>query len=163
MALRKREIIGLVAWLLTSFAAGAIGGIASANARSFYAQLARPDWAPPAWLFAPVWTVLYILIGVAAWMVWRARGFDGARGPLLLFLLQLAANALWTWIFFAWRLGALAFAEILLLWLLIGATILTFWRVRPPAGALMLPYILWVSFATALTYWTWQHNPQLLG
>jgi tryptophan-rich sensory protein len=96
-------------------------------------------------------------------MVWRAQGFAGARRPLLFFIAQLAANALWSWLFFAWRQGALAFAEVLLLWCLIAATTVTFWQVRKLAGALLLPYLAWVTFASALTLSIWRLNPQLLG
>lgn len=160
---RNKQILGLALWLLISFAAAGIGGIASARAPEFYGQLARPSWAPPAWLFGPVWTVLYLLMGVAAWMVWRIDGFRAAAGPLTLFLVQLAANALWTWLFFAWRQGALSFAEILLLWGLIVATVIAFWRRRPLAGALLLPYLAWVSYASALTYAIWRLNPEILG
>jgi translocator protein len=163
MANARRQGIGLAGWLLASFAAAAVGGVASANAGDFYQQLARPAWAPPSWLFGPVWSVLYLLMGIGAWLVWRERGFRGARAALTLFVAQLAANALWTWLFFAWRRGALAFGEILLLWVLIAATIAAFWRVRPLAGALLIPYLLWVTFATALTVAVWQRNPGLLG
>jgi benzodiazapine receptor len=159
----RRQWMGLAGWLLASFAAAAVGGVASANAGDFYQQLARPAWAPPSWLFGPVWSVLYLLMGIGAWLVWRERGFRGARGALWLFVVQLAANALWTWLFFAWRRGALAFGEILLLWVLIAATITAFWRVRPLAGALLIPYLLWVTFATALTFAVWRMNPALLG
>ncbi len=159
----SRQAVGLLAWLLVSFAAAAAGGVASADAGSFYAQLSRPAWAPPASLFGPVWSVLYLLQGIGAWLVWRERGFRGARAALGLFLVQLAANALWTWLFFAWRRGALAFGEVLVLWVLIVATIVAFRRVRPLAGALLLPYLLWVSFAAALTCAVWQLNPRLLG
>lgn len=134
--------------------------MASRDAGEFYLSLNRPDWAPPAWVFAPVWTVLYFLQGVAAWMVWRVRGWSGA---LALFCVQLALNALWTWIFFAWREGALAFAEIVVLWALIVATVIAFWRVRALAGVLLVPYLLWVTFAAALTYAVWTLNPQVLG
>ena len=144
------QAVGLAASLLLAFAAAAIGGVASASAPEFYRELTRPAWAPPAWLFGPVWTVLYLLMGIAAWLVWRERGFGGARTALSLFLVQLAANALWSWLFFAWRQGALAFVEIVILWALILATVVAFWRVRPLAGALLVPYLAWVSFATAL-------------
>ena len=157
---------GLVGWLLVSFTAAAIGAVASVNAGPFYGQLARPGWAPPAALFGPVWTVLYLMMGVAAWLVWRERrlrGAPGARGALWLFVIQLAANALWTWLFFAWRRGALASAEIVLLWILIAATIVAFWRILPLAGALLVPYLLWVSYATALTLAVWRMNPRILG
>jgi tryptophan-rich sensory protein len=157
------ELLGLAGWLVVAFAAAAIGGVASANAGDFYTSLSRPPWAPPPWLFAPVWTLLYLLLGVAAWLVWRGRGFAGARMALTLFLIQLALNALWTWLFFAWRQGALAFVEILVLWVLILATAVAFWRIRPLAGALLLPYLLWVAFASALTWAVWQRNPSILG
>ena len=148
---------------LVSLAAGAVGAIASRHAREFYGGLVKPAWAPPGWIFGPVWTVLYILMGIAAWLVWRAAGWNGATGALSLFLVQLACNAAWSWLFFAWRRGALAFGEILLLWVLIAATIAAFWRVRPLAGALLIPYLLWVTFATVLTYAVWRMNPALLG
>lgn len=159
----RQQFIGLVAWLAASFVAAAIGAAASVEAGAFYAQLARPEWAPPGSVFGPVWTVLYALMGVAAWLAWRVGGFRAARSAFLLFLAQLAVNALWSWLFFGWQRGALAFIDILLLWALIAATIAGFWRLRPLAGALLLPYLLWVSFAAALNYSVWQLNPQLLG
>lgn len=151
---RKQQTVGLMAWLAVCFIAAAIGSIASIQASSFYMQqLAQPGWAPPAYLFGPVWTVLYALMGIAAWLVWRVDGFRGAaRTALGLFLVQLAANALWSWLFFGWHQGALAFADILLLWMLIVATTVAFWRVKPLAGALLIPYLLWVSFVAALNY-----------
>lgn len=158
-----REVAVLLVSVAICFAAAAIGGVASASAPEFYRELVLPAWAPPAWVFGPVWTVLYLLMGVAAWLVWRERGFGGARTALGLFLVQLAANALWSWLFFAWQLGALATLEILVLWGLILATTVAFWRVRPLAGALLLPYLAWVSFASVLCFAIWRANPQLLG
>src|SRR5687767_2221588 len=114
-----RQIAGLVAWLLLCFAAAAIGAIASVDASTLYAQLARPDWAPPAWLFAPVWTALYAMMAISAWLVWKEYTFIAARTALSMFIVQLAANALWSWIFFAWRQGAVAFVEVLVLWCMI--------------------------------------------
>lgn len=160
---RARALKGFVVSLLVTFLAAGIGSIASIQAGVFYRQLVRPDWAPPGEVFGPVWTVLYALMAVAAWLVWRSAGsVAAARGALTLYLVQLAANALWSWLFFAWHLGGIAFAELVLLWLLIGATTLAFWRVKPLAGALMLPYWAWVTFAGFLNYATWQLNPQLL-
>lgn len=159
----QKQIVGLVAWLIASFTAAAIGGAASIQAGPFYTQLVRPAWAPPPSIFGPVWTVLYALMGIAAWLVWRVGGFRAAKSALTLFLVQLALNALWSWIFFGWHRGALAFADILLLWALIVATLIAFWRMRPLAGALLVPYLLWVSFASALNYSVWQLNPQVLG
>jgi benzodiazapine receptor len=150
----------LAGWLAASFAAAAVGAVATRQAPEFYAQLVRPDWAPPGWLFGPVWTVLYALMGIAAWRVWRKAGFGSA---LYLFLAQLALNALWSWLFFAWRLGAAAFAEVVVLWALIAATLAAFLRIDRLAGALLVPYLLWVSFACALTYAVWRANPQVLG
>lgn len=159
---KQRQLIGLVAWLVVTFAAAGVGAIASLDAGAFYSQLSRPQWAPPSWLFGPVWSLLYALMAIAAWLVWRSRGFRANRGALLLFLVQLAANSLWTWLFFAWHQGALAFAEILLLWLLIVATVVSFWRVSTVAGLLLLPYLAWVSFASALTLSVWRLNPGVL-
>lgn len=153
------QLAGLAAWLALSFVAAAIGAAASVNAGSFYAQLARPAWAPPGWLFGPVWSALYLAMGVAAWLVWRSAGFRAARAALALFLVQLAVNALWSWLFFGWKLGAAAFADVLLLWVLILATMLAFRRIRPLAAWLLLPYLLWVSFASVLNFAIWRLNP----
>jgi tryptophan-rich sensory protein len=103
------------------------------------------------------------MMAIAAWLVWRSGGFRANRIALSLFLVQLALNVLWSWFFFAWHRGALAFADIVLLWVLIVATLISFWRVRPLAGILLIPYLLWVSFASVLNYSVWQLNPQILG
>jgi tryptophan-rich sensory protein len=157
-----RQILGLFGWLAVTFIAAAIGAFASAKAASFYGELTRPSWAPPASWFGPVWSVLYVLMALAAWVVWRVPLEARSRTPLVLFLVQLAVNALWSWLFFAWRLGGLAFTDIVVLLALIVATLVSFWRVKPLAGALLLPYLCWVSFATALTWSVWQSNPALL-
>jgi tryptophan-rich sensory protein len=159
----SRAYLGLVGWLATVLVAAAIGALASVDAPSFYAELERPTWAPPAGVFGPVWTVLYALMGIAAWLVWRAREVLGASAALRLFLVQLVANALWSWLFFAWRLGAWAFVEVVLLWCLVAATTVSFWRIRKAAGALLVPYLAWVTFAAALTFAVWRRNPTLLG
>ena len=159
----QKQIIGLVAWLAGSFITAFIGGVASVDAGPFYTELVRPAWAPPPWAFGPIWTVLYTLMSIAAWLVWRVGGFRAARTALTLFIVQLGFNALWSWLFFAWQLGAVAFAEILLLWVLIAATLVSFWRIKPLAGALLVPYLLWVSVAAALNYAMWQLNPQRFG
>src|SRR3954470_9544233 len=156
LSLKPRSIqaLGLVGWLLVCFAAAAIGAIASADAGAFYSQLARPSWAPPGWIFGPVWAVLYLLMALAAWLVWRdarnARVWELALG---LFLAQLAANARWSWTFFAWHRGGLAFADIVLLWGLIAGTAIQFSRLKPLAGLLLVPYLAWVTFAAVLN-WT---------
>jgi benzodiazapine receptor len=159
---KVQQALGFLGWALLTFAAAAVGAIASANAGEFYAELARPSWAPPAWLFGPVWSVLYALMAIAAWLVWRARGFAGARAALVLFVVQLAANALWSWLFFAWQRGALAFAEVLVLCGLVSATIVAFHRVSTVAALLLYPYLAWSAFASALTFAIWRLNPELL-
>lgn len=156
------QTLGLAGWLFLTFSAGAVGGIASADAGAFYGELVRPKWAPPSWVFAPVWSGLYAIIGFAAWLVWRERGFRDAGVALVLFIAQLAANALWTWLFFAWRRGGLALTDILILWVLILFTIIAFWRIRPLAGLLLVPYLLWVGYACALNLSLWKLNPSLL-
>jgi tryptophan-rich sensory protein len=148
--------------LLATAAAAVAGAIASVRAADFYQQLAQPTWAPPAAAFGPVWSVLYVLMAVAAWLVVRTLGWPGARPAITLYVAQLALNALWPWIFFQWRLGGVALAEILVLWTLLLLTVLAFWRARRLAGVLLLPYLAWVSFATALTWSVWQRNPQAL-
>ena len=160
---RWNQTLGLAAWLLVTFAAAALGAFASADAGDFYQRLARPDWAPPARVFGPVWTALYLLMAIAAWLVWRTYGFRRAGPVLVLYIVQLAANALWTWLFFFWRLGGPAFVEILVLWVLIIATMVAFWSHRRLAALLLLPYLAWVSLAAALNFVIWRLNPQLLA
>jgi benzodiazapine receptor len=155
-------LLGLAGWLLLTFSAAALGAIASADAAAFYAALVRPSWAPPASLFGPVWTALYASMAVSAWLVWRECGFGRARTALVLFIVQLAANALWSWLFFAWRLGGAAFAEVLILWCLIVATIVSFRRISVLGALLLCPYLAWVTFAAGLTLAVWQLNPVAL-
>jgi benzodiazapine receptor len=158
-----RNVIALVVSFAVTFAAAALGGVASVRARDFYAALDRPAWAPPGWLFGPVWAVLYTAMAIAAWLVWRAgQAQGGAREALALFVAQLALNAAWTWLFFVFRRGGWATAEIILLWIAIAATIVAFWRLRPVAGAMLLPYLAWVTFAAFLTVSVWRRNPDLL-
>ena len=159
----SRQAAGFLGWLLLTFATAAIGALASANAGAFYGELTRPSWAPTGWLFGPVWSTLYALMGISAWLVWRTRGFTGARSALVLFIVQLAANALWSWLFFVWHRGGLAFAEVLLLWCLIMATVVSFWRISTLAAALLAPYLVWVTFASALTFSVWRLNPGILS
>ncbi len=152
--------VGLLGWLLVAFAAAAVGAIGSVDAASFYAELSKPSWAPPGWVFGPVWSTLYSLMGVSAWLVWRSAG--SKKLALTLFGAQLAANALWSWLFFAWHRGALAAVEVLILLALIVCATAAFWRSSRVAAALLVPYLLWVSFASLLTWSVWQRNPRLL-
>jgi translocator protein len=124
--------------------------------------LSRPSWAPPGWLFGPVWSFLYLCMAISAWLVWRVGGWKAAGGQLTLFVVQLMANALWSWLFFAWHKGALASVEIVVLWVLIVATTVSFARIQKAAGWLLIPYLAWVTFATALCFTTWRMNPGVL-
>ncbi|MGC8518523.1 MAG: TspO/MBR family protein [Steroidobacteraceae bacterium] len=158
---RRHSLQRLVTSLLLAYGAAAVGAIASIDAATFYAHLARPRWAPPGWLFGPVWTVLYGLMGLALWRVWRVR--PAKSRPLQLFFAQLAVNAAWSWVFFRLHLGAISFLWIVLLAGLLAITVSAFWRVSRTAGALLLPYLAWVLFACALTWAVWQGNPAALG
>ncbi len=152
----KHTGLGLIGWVLLSLAAGWVGSRFMPGA--WYAGLAKPSWNPPSWVFAPVWSALYLLMGVAAWLVWRRAGFAGAPTALGLFVLQLVLNSLWSFLFFGLHRPGFAFLEIVALWAAILATLIAFWRVSPPAGALLLPYLAWVSFASALNLQLWRLN-----
>lgn len=158
-----RQGLGLLAWAGLCFATAALGGLASINAPAFYGQLTQPSWAPPPTAFGPAWSLLFTLMAVSAWLVWRRHGWQGAGKALALFCVQLGVNALWSWLFFAWHMGAAALADAVLMWLLIAATIVAFWRLHRIAAALLLPYLAWVSFAIALNATLWRLNPALLG
>src|SRR5690606_18778637 len=128
--LAVRSVLGLIGWILVTFAAAGIGSVASVGAPEFYRELTQPAFAPPSWVFGPMWSLLYLLMAIAAWLVWREQGWGIA---LVLFGVQLIFNALWSWLFFAWQQGFWSFAEIVLLWVLIAATVREFWRVKPLA------------------------------
>lgn len=159
--------LALAGWIGVSLAAGGLGSLASTGSASFYADLVRPSWAPPSWLFGPAWTLLYLLMGTAAWLVWRVRDTapDTSRARhrgLVLFVLQLALNALWTWLFFEWRLGGWAMLEIVVLFLTVAATTWLFARVERRAAWLLVPYLAWLAYAGALTWFIWRNNPAVL-
>lgn len=154
---------GALLWLGLTFLTAALGGMASARAAQFYGALQLPQWAPPAALFGPVWSVLYALMALAAWLVWRHRHTAQGSSGLWLYGVALVPNALWSWLFFDWHLGLWALIDIAVLWLLVGLTVRAFWRVRPAFGLLMVPLWLWVSFAGVLNAVLWQTNPTLLG
>jgi tryptophan-rich sensory protein len=145
-----------------TFLTAAIGAYASLDAKAFYGSLTQPAWAPPPTVFGPVWSVLYLMMCLAAWGVVRRLGTQASRPAMRLYGAQLVCNALWTWLFFHWHHGALAFAEVLLLFVLVALTLRSFWRARPLCGWLMLPYLAWVGFASALTFAMWRLNPGVL-
>ena len=151
-----KSILGLLGWLCVTFAAAWVGSRFMPGA--WYAALVKPAWNPPNAIFAPVWTVLYGLMAVAAWLVWRRAGFSGAGAALGLFAVQLILNALWSYLFFGRHQPGLAFGDIGVLWVAILSVVLLFWRVDRVAGALLLPYLAWVGFAAYLNFTLWRLN-----
>ena len=143
----------LILWLLAAFAPAAIG--VPFTAPGYYQRLRRPTWAPPPKVFGPVWSALYAMMGVAAWLVSRR---SGSQNALRLWSIQLALNAAWTPIFFGARRPGLALAEIAVMWVAIALTTMAFFGRRVSAGLLMLPYLAWVSFASLLNFEIWRRN-----
>jgi len=156
--MKSLRLYGMLAvFILICLAVGGSG--AAFPPGEWYRQLAKPPLNPPAWVFGPVWTLLYILMGVSAWLVWLRPGLPAAQIPLLLFATQMALNGAWSWIFFGVHQVGLALIDIVLLWAAIAATLVSFWRIRKPAAVLLIPYLLWVSFATYLNAALWRLNP----
>lgn len=151
-----KNLLGLVGWWGLVFAAAWVGSRYMPG--EWYASLAKPDWNPPNNIFAPVWSVLYILMGLAAWLVWRQARFSGAGGALGLFVIQLILNALWSYLFFGLHRPDLALFEIGVLWVAILVVTVLFWRQNHVAGAVMLPYLAWVGFASFLNFTLWRMN-----
>ena len=155
MKVDRRLVISLAAPLAVAF----VSGLATADGvREWYPELVKPSFTPPSWVFGPTWTVLYLMMGVSAWLVWRRQDETDVRRPLAWFAVQLGLNALWSILFFGLRSPTAAMVDILLLWLAIGATVREFARVSRPAAALLLPYWAWVSFAAALNAGIWLLN-----
>ena len=161
-AARPTHWPALAALIAATLLTAAAGSLASINAKDFYEGLNRPSWAPPAGVFGPVWTLLFVMMCAAAWLVVRRLGARRARPAMALYGAQLAFNALWSWLFFRWHLGALASVEVLVLLMFVGLTARAFWRARELAGYLLLPYLAWVAFASALTFAMWRLNPGVL-
>lgn len=151
-----KNTLGLVMWLLVTFTAAWMGSRFMPG--EWYASLVKPSWNPPNYLFGPVWTVLYALMAVAAWLVWRQAGWGGAAMALGLFVFQLGLNALWSYLFFGLHRMDLALLEIVCLWLAILATMVAFWMKNHAGGALLAPYLAWVTFASYLNYVLWSLN-----
>jgi len=143
---------------VTALAAVA-GAIASVNAPDFYESLAKPTWAPSPRVFGPIWTVLYVFMAFAAWLIWQKDRLRAAKGPLPLYIAQLLLNGLWPWLFFSWQLGGWALMEIVVLWFILLLTVINFWRIWALAGLLLLPYWVWISFAAVLTAQILRLNP----
>ena len=147
----RMSLIALLAWISLCFLVATVSALVT-DPGAWYEALEKPAWTPPNWLFGPVWTALYTLMGVAAWMIWERRRQQpgNAQAALVLFIIQLALNGLWSWLFFGQQAILLAFLDILLLWTALAATIIAFSRVRVLAAGLLIPYFLWTSYAVAL-------------
>jgi translocator protein len=152
-----RSALALGGWLALTFAAASLGALFLPG--EWYAALKKPTWNPPNWIFGPVWTALYVAMAVAAWLVWRRGGMVEQRRPLTLFVVQLLFNALWSPLFFGMKRPAFALFDLGLLWLALTATLIAFSQANRFAGALLVPYLAWVTFAGALNFALWQLNP----
>jgi len=151
-----RTTLGLIGWLIACFGVASLGAIFMPG--DWYATLQKPSWNPPGWIFGPVWSALYTMMAVAAWLVWKRGGFAAQRRPLTIFLAQLTLNAAWTPLFFGLHWPGVASVEIVLLGLAIAATIAAFRPVSRFAAWLLAPYLAWVSFAAVLNFTLWRLN-----
>jgi benzodiazapine receptor len=138
--------------------AGAGAIFTSGSVGDWYLTLQKPSWTPPSWLFGPVWTILYLMMAIAAWLIWRKWGLDKVGGALGLFAFQLALNAAWSPLFFGLKNPLAGLLDIIPLWVAILVTLLSFWKISPVAGLLMVPYWLWVTFAAGLNFAIWKLN-----
>lgn len=150
------SIIGLACFMAACFLAALTG--AWFRPGQWYERLKKPSWQPPNRLFAPVWTLLYVMIAVAGWLIWREVGFARAALPLVMYALQLILNAAWTPLFFGLHRPDLAFIDIVLVWVSIVATIALFYPIHLAAALLLVPYLAWVTFASALNFAVWRLN-----
>ena len=155
----RKRLIAAVAFVGVAVAVGAIGGLATASSvETWYPTLNKPAFNPPNAVFGPVWTTLYVVMGLAAWRVWRTPATPARRRALILYAVQLALNLAWSLIFFGLRQPGLALIDIALLLAAILAATVAFWRLDRPAGLMMAPYIAWVAFASALNFEIWRLN-----
>ena len=156
---RAGDLLGLGGFLVLCLAISAIGGWTTAQSvGTWYQTLQKPVFNPPDWLFAPVWTLLYLMIAVAGWRVWRSTGLAGARAGMAAYAAQLALNLAWSFLFFGGRMIEVALAEILLLLVMICVNAVLFWRADRLAGWLLVPYAAWVAFACVLNFALWRLN-----
>ncbi|BBX67162.1 TspO/MBR family protein [Mycolicibacterium psychrotolerans] len=155
---RSKNVIALAISLGAVVIASTLGGLASATSAQDYARLQQPSWAPPSWVFGPVWTVLYVMMAVAAWLVWRSGPWAQTRPALTAYGTQLVLNAAWTPLFFGLGWRGIAFAELSVLWLVLVGTVVLFFRRSAVAGWLLIPYLAWSTFALCLNFAVWQLN-----
>lgn len=155
----KWQWMGLIGFIVMALAAEAIGGwLTARSVGTWYEGLIKPSWNPPGWVFGPVWTTLYLLMAVAAWLVWRRDGWGGARAALNCYVVQLVLNVAWSGLFFGLRNPPAGFTDIIFLWMAIAVTLVLFWRRSVWAGVLMTPYLAWVTFAAGLNLELWLRN-----
>ena len=150
------SITALIGFIVASFLTAVPGSLFRPG--EWYERLHKPSWRPPNWVFAPVWSVLYLAIAVSGWLVWQRVGFGGAPLPFAIYALQLVLNAAWTPLFFGLHRPGLGLVDIALMWLMIAATIAAFYPIHMGAALLLLPYLAWVSFAAALNFSIWRLN-----
>jgi len=156
---RSRDLLGLSAFIILCLAVSGVGGaITVTSVDNWYQALEKPPFNPPDWVFAPVWTALYILMGIAAWRVWRLRSFKATRAAFAVFGVQLCLNLAWSFLFFGLQRIDLALVEIIILLCAITTNTIMFWRAERLAGLLFVPYITWVTYATILNASLWLLN-----
>ena len=155
----SRDILGLVIFVALCVAVSGIGGAVTATSvDTWYQVLHKPPFNPPDWAFAPVWTTLYVLMAIAGWRVWRHTRSDARRKALMVFAMQLGLNLAWSFLFFGFRQIGMALLEIVILLVVIIANTILFWRIDRLAGALFVPYVLWVAYALVLNAAIWLLN-----
>lgn len=156
---KTHQTAGLIVFLILCLGVGALGGMATTpEIAGWYSTLNKPTWNPPPSIFGPVWTTLYLMMALSAWLIWRKGGLQKNRIPLAAFAVQLILNLAWSWIFFSMHQIGGAFVEITVLWSSILLTGILFHKNSKLASVLLLPYLCWVSFATYLNFTLWQLN-----
>ena len=158
-AARFTSVVSLLGFAVATFSAAFVGARASMSSTEMYATMIKPGWSPPGWLFGPVWSVLYCLMAVAVWRVWRLVGL---RGAVIVYLIHLIFQALWSWLFFGLGRADWAMVDILILWLMILWLVFAFRRTDKLAYLMMIPYLLWVTFAAVLNGTLWALNGGVL-
>jgi len=153
---RLADLAGLAFWLLLTFGVAAFGS--QFEPGDWYLTLTRPSWNPPGWVFGPVWGLLYLSMSIAAWLVWRRRSQKPVALPLGFYLTQLLLNGMWSWLFFGERLIGTALLDLVLIVLFVAITTRLFMKTHKTAGLLLVPYLLWVSFAAVLNFQIWRLN-----
>jgi len=153
---KTSDLLGLLFWFALTF------GVAYVSSQfepgPWYATISKPPWTPPGWVFGPVWSLLYLSMSISAWLVWRSRARKAVALPLGIYVLQLIANGLWSWFFFGRQLIGVALVDLLALVLVVSINLVLFFRIDRKAGTLLIPYLLWISFAAALNYQIWRLN-----